>query len=519
MRAGLGLAALGCAAALVIAAPGSARAAAQCPEPGADWADASPAQAGMDATKLAAAIDYATANQAAAVRVYRYGCRVASDRLAAVNAHTTFQSWSMAKSITALIFGRAMTQGLVGPDDPLGSLIPVADQAHGAITTRDLLTQTSGLLWNGIRDYNILMPDRIAEALTVPVEKRPGTYWEYSQSGPALLAEATQSAVGEDLQAYAQRELFGPIGIEPGTWRWQRDSAGHTQGFFGLHMVPDDFARLGELLRRGGVWQGRRLLSKRFVREAVAPIPQNGCYGYLIWVNASKPCVGPRVIDRPVSDDRDFPSLPADMYQFAGLFGQLVTVFPGEGLVVTRFGQDTGSIAGGAPWEEEFYRQVLGSITDQPIEMPKPKPDAGEVSREDVDRGFLDAIQHPEQYGGGELPPPLPPAGPARARATLIELRARRPGPQGTVKVRLHCPRAWPSGLRPRCAGKARLTGASARDYRVKAGKTKRVRFHLRPGFARRLDRHRRLDVTVKTRDRDRAAGAVAKRTFTLRRR
>jgi hypothetical protein len=217
------------------------------------------------------------------------------------------------------------------------------------------------------------------------------------------------------------------------------------------------------------------------VREAVAPIPQNGCYGYLIWVNASKPCVGPRVVDRPVSDDRDFPTLPADMYQFAGLFGQLVTVFPGEGLVVTRFGQDTGSIAGGAPWEEEFYRQVLGSITDQAIEMPKPKPDVGEVSREDVDRGFLDAIQHSEQYGGGELPPPLPPAGPARARATLIELRARRPGPQGTVKVRLHCPRAWPSGLRPRCTGKARLTGASAHGYRIRAGKTKQVRFTSGP--------------------------------------
>ena len=145
---------------------------------------------------------------------------------------------------------------------------------------------TSGLQWNGLRDYNILMPDRIAEALTVPVEKQPGTYWEYSQSGPALVAEATQNAVGEDFQAYAQRELLGPLGIEPGTWRWQRDSAGHTQGFFGVHMVPDDFARLGELMRRGGVWRGRRLLSKRFVREAVAPIPQNGCYGWFIWVNA-----------------------------------------------------------------------------------------------------------------------------------------------------------------------------------------------------------------------------------------
>jgi hypothetical protein len=133
------------------------------------------------------------------------------------------------------------------------------------------------------------------------------------------------------------------------------------------------------------------------------------------------------VIDRPVSDDRSFPTLPADVYQFAGLFGQLVTVFPSQGLIVARFGTDTGTIAGGAPWEEEFYRRVLASITDQQIEMPKPKPDATEVSREDVDRGFFEAAQHPEQFGGGEFPPPLPAAGPARARAVLIKLRPRRP--------------------------------------------------------------------------------------------
>ena len=371
----------------------------------------------------------------------------------------------MAKSITALIFGRAMTQRLVGPDDPLGSLIPVADAAHGEITMRDLLTMTSGLQWNGLRDYNIFMPDRIAEALTVPVEKQPGTYWEYSQSGPALVAEATQNAVGEDFQAYAQRELFGPIGIEPGTWRWQRDSAGHTQGFFGAHMVPDDFARLGELMRRGGVWRGRRLLSKRFMRESITPIAQNGCYGWFIWLNASKPCVGPRVVDRPVSDDRIFPTLPADVYQFAGLFGQLVTVFPSQGLVVARFGQDSGSIAGGAPWEEEFYRPGARLDHRRADRVPEPKPDAGEVSREDVDRGFFEAAQHPEQYGGGRAPAAAAAAGPARARATLIELRARRPSPRGTVEggcaARAPGPRACGRAARARPGSRARLRAAT----------------------------------------------------------
>jgi CubicO group peptidase (beta-lactamase class C family) len=497
-------------------APGNAIAAQHCEEPGSgDWTDVTPADAGMDAAKLQDAIDYATANQGEAVRIYRYGCRVSADRLAPVNSQLQFQSWSMAKSLTALVFGRAMTQHLVGPDDPLGALVPPADAAHGAITMRNLLTQTNGLLWNGLRDYNILMPDRISEALTVPVDKKPGTYWEYSQSGPALLAEATQNAVGEDFQAYAQANLFSQLGIEDGSWSWERDNAGHTQGFFGVHMTPDDYARFGELMRRDGVWLGQRLLSKEFVREAITPIPQSGCYGWLIWVNAAKPCVSPRVVDRSVSDDNMFPSLPADMYQFAGLFGQLVSVFPSEGLIVARFGNDNGSFAGGTPWEEEFYDRVLASITDQHVDMPKPKP-ASDVSREDVDRGFFDAAQHPDEAGGGEFPSLLPPKGPPRARATLIDLGSTSPSNAGTLKVKLHCPPEWPSGLRRGCKGRGTLTGADALAYHLRPGKATTLRFQLRPSTLRRLERKHHLDARVRTRDTDRAQGAVALQTFVL---
>ena len=74
----------------------------------------------------------------------------------------------MAKSVTALMFGRAMQLGLIDPEDPVGSLVPEADAAHGRITNRDLLTMTSGLRWNGLRDYNIFtMPDRVRDALTL----------------------------------------------------------------------------------------------------------------------------------------------------------------------------------------------------------------------------------------------------------------------------------------------------------------------------------------------------------------
>ena len=115
----------------------------------------------------------------------------------------------MAKSVTSLMFGRAIQLGLITPDDPVGSLLPEADRGHGAITMRHLLTMTSGLHWNGLRDYNVFTGfDRVQDALTLGTDHRPGTYFEYAQSPVSLLAEAIGRSAGMDAGAFAQKELF-----------------------------------------------------------------------------------------------------------------------------------------------------------------------------------------------------------------------------------------------------------------------------------------------------------------------
>jgi CubicO group peptidase (beta-lactamase class C family) len=476
---------LGIAAAVVAlcVAAAPAHAAKSCQSPKGDWERATPAEEGMDAAKLQDAMDYGTSQLSFAVRVYRRGCLVAEDRSAAVNRTQTYESWSMAKSVTALIFGRAMTLGLISPDDPVGALFPEADKAHGTIVMRDLLTQTSGLRWNGFRDYNISMPDRIRDALTLDIAHKPGTYFEYAQSPVALLAAAVGRAVGSDapgyVQTFGQRELLDKLGIPADAWHWNRDSAGNVGGFWGVNMRPDDFARLGELMRRGGLWRGRRLLSKRFVAEAIAPSQTNGCYAWLIWVNAATPCVGPTITERPVSNTRDFPDMPADMYRFSGLFGQLVTIFPSQDLLVVRTGQDPGLVfSGGADWEHELYRQVLGSITDQKIVPPGPPP-AG-PAQQNADYGFQTSFGEPNQYGKDYVQDPLPPAGPGRARAARLRLARERASADGTVLARIGCPPRW-TGKAPReCAGSATLTGARrALAYRLRPGQNALLRFRL----------------------------------------
>jgi CubicO group peptidase (beta-lactamase class C family) len=489
-----------------------------CPEPGESWNRATPAHVGMDATKLQGAIDYGTTQESYAIRVYRRGCLVGEDRAAAVNRNTTFESWSMAKSVTSLIFGRAMTLGLMSPDDPVGSLVTEADKPHGEITVHNLLTMTSGLKWNGFRDYNIFtMPDRVRDALTLEVVKPPGTYFEYAQSAVSLLAETIGRSAGEDVMAFAQRELMTPLGIEKGSWDWTRDRAGHVGGFYGVQMTPDDYGRLGDLMRRGGVWKGRRLLSREYVARSVEPSKTNGCYGWLIWVNAAAPCIGPTITSRPVENSRDFPDLPADFYNFSGLFGQRVTVFPTQDLVIVRTGQDPGLVpAGQASWEHELYTRVLGAITDDKVEKPGDAPRVNE-EREDVDYGFQSAFREPDQYSKGAVQDPLPPAGPARARASVLRGGVKPVGRRGVVRVRLACPPQWSAPGLSGCAGRATLAGAKAAAYRVAPGATATLLFTLQEKTLRSLRRRGSLLLGVTARNADAAQGTVARMTVRVR--
>lgn len=501
--------------ALALSAP-AAQAAKQCSEPGADWQRATPAEAGMDAAALQDALDYGTTNLAFAVRVYRHGCLVAGDRLESANRNARYESWSMAKSVTALIFGRAMTLGLIRPEDVVGGLAPEADQAHGRISIEHLLTMTSGLKWNGLRDYNVVtMYDRVRDALTLPPVREPGTYFEYAQSPVSLLADLVGRSANLEFTKFAQKELFDPLGIEPGTWNWVTDRKGQAGGFYGVNMRPDDFGRLGDLMRRGGVWKGRRLLSEEFVTRAVTPSKANGCYGWLIWVNAAKPCVGPTTVGRPVSATYDFPSLPRDMYRFSGLFGQLVTVFPSQDVVVVRNGQDPSLVnfAGGSDWELGLYDRVLNSIRDGRVDRPAPETVPEQPDNPDNDYGFQTALLQPDQIAQGVVQAPLPPAGPRRARAPWFEPALDRVSSKGTIVLRVFCP---PHPDRT-CAGRATLPRTrSSQAYAIPAGDSRLVRFTLTSAELRRARAEKLVTLDATARNTDAADGVALTRQVAL---
>ena len=83
----------------------------------------------------------------------------------------------------------------------------------------------------------------------------------------------------EDLAAVLKREVMDPIGVSATEWAW-RDNAYRAKTINGLKsrefasgitITHRALARIGYLYLRGGEWNGRRILSREFIRAATRP--------------------------------------------------------------------------------------------------------------------------------------------------------------------------------------------------------------------------------------------------------
>lgn len=107
----------------------------------------------------------------------------------------------------------------------------------------------------------------------------------------SVTKSVTSVAFGIAVDAWAEEHLFRPIGIRDYYWKITPDGEADTEG--GLYLAPHDLARVAYLMLRGGEWDGRRVVSREWVRASTSPVipdlnPGNdrddGGYGYQWWV-------------------------------------------------------------------------------------------------------------------------------------------------------------------------------------------------------------------------------------------
>ena len=221
-------------------------------------------------------------------------------------ADTTF---SVAKSYLSLLTGLALGDGLIGTiDDRVGETVRTGhfDGPHnGQITWRHLLTQTSE--WDGTLFGKSDQVDHFRQIGLGADNSRkgqlrqrqtPGTFYEYNDVRVNLLAFALLQRFRRPLPDVLRERIMDPIGASD-TWEWHGyetswvmldgtsvpSVSGGSHWGGGLFISTRDHARLGLLVSRDGLWNGRRLLPEGWMKQSLTRSKLNPNYGFLWWLN------------------------------------------------------------------------------------------------------------------------------------------------------------------------------------------------------------------------------------------
>ncbi len=131
--------------------------------------------------------------------------------------------------------------------------------------------------------------------------------------------------------------------VEIGGRRIESVSGGSHWGG-GVAMHAEDQARIGLLMLRRGVWDGRRLLPESWIEESVRPCPLNPNYGLLWWLNTGR---------------TRYPNASAASFFASGAGGNITWVDPEHDLVAVMRWMDPASVDG-------FIRLVVGAVCGTP---------------------------------------------------------------------------------------------------------------------------------------------------------
>jgi CubicO group peptidase (beta-lactamase class C family) len=250
-----------------------------------------------------------------------------------------FLSQSMAKTITAMLVGIAVSEGKINSiDDLISAYVPgLANTEYGKTPIKDILHMSSGVAftenYDGQDDIARLGRDLLGEPGKDPITSvaqfntrvtPSGTQWHYASVETEILGLVLRAAIGRPVADYLRDKVWQEIGTEADA-SWVIDGTGQELTFCCFNAVLRDYARLGLLLAYDGVWEGRQIIPRQWLIDATTVRPADGYlapggatpyfgYGYQLWI------------------------FPGEQRRFAllGIRGQMIFVDPATRLVMVH---------------------------------------------------------------------------------------------------------------------------------------------------------------------------------------
>ena len=197
------------------------------------------------------------------------------------NRHIAF---SVSKSIVAVVAGALQADGVLDPQGPVTDYVAEAGgSAYGDARVQHVLDMVvavdideayldplsayacyrKAMLWNpgggdeGLRDFLCTLP------------RLPGAHGEvfrYRSPNTDMLGVILERASGRRMADLLREKVFVPLGAR-GAVRITVDREGTSRASAGISLTPRDLARLGEMMRQGGVANGNRLVPEAWVAD------------------------------------------------------------------------------------------------------------------------------------------------------------------------------------------------------------------------------------------------------------
>jgi CubicO group peptidase (beta-lactamase class C family) len=354
-----------------------------------DWQRRPPAEAGMDAAAVDAAVRFAVANENKAPRdlalahasslgaepfdtpIGPHKPRAAVNGIVVRHGHVIAEwgdtksvdmTFSVTKTFLSTVAGLAWQKGLIrdvtdNAREYMPAGVDLFDDPHNQpITWEHLLRQTSdwkGTLW-GKPDWAD-RPEGQPEQWANRTLHLSGTHYKYNDVRVNVLALALLHVWRRPLQEVLRDEVMESIGASS-TWRWHGyenswidldgrkvqsvTGGGHWGG--GMFINAWDMARFGYLFLRNGRWRDRQIVSEKWIAMARTPGPANGEYGYMNWfLNPGR---------------KSLPSVPESSVTFRGNGQNIIYVdWQNDLVVVVRW-------IGGGTALDQFLGRIVSAI-------------------------------------------------------------------------------------------------------------------------------------------------------------
>ncbi|MGD9476029.1 serine hydrolase domain-containing protein [Shinella sp. G-2] len=230
--------------------------------------------------------DFLARSHADALTVMKAGTFVADWFAPTMDAGNRHIAFSISKSIVAVVAGALQEDGLLDPQAPVTHYVPeTAGSAYGDATVQHVLDMVvaidideayldqnspfgryrKAMLWNPGGGE-----EGLAEFLCTlqPLPGDHGDIFRYRSPNTDMLGVILERASGHRMPDLLREKLFAPLGAR-GAVSITVDREGTCRSSAGISLTPRDLARVGEMMRQGGVAAGRRLVSEAWVADTI----------------------------------------------------------------------------------------------------------------------------------------------------------------------------------------------------------------------------------------------------------